>query len=114
MSDPKDNIPLTFQQLKDLLAEARKPHIDPAEEAKKLSQRDRVHTSELRRRAAEKRRWEACVHLREDNTSCIAWMRNSDGIVRGVCQRCQCPFVPTHPDYERLIRIPTGASVSFA
>lgn len=98
---------LTPEQLKDLLVEMRKPVVDEAAELRKETQRERLRGSVARKRKQDADRIGGCAHLREDNTSAIAWMRNSDQVIRGVCQRCFGEFAPGHNDYPRLRAIPT-------
>lgn len=101
-------IALTPQVLKEILAEVKRPYID--EEAIARKERDRLRLRREQKRAVDykKKIAEACGHIREDNTSAIAWMQNSDLVTRGVCQRCNSLFQPGNKDYIRLIKIPVG------
>jgi hypothetical protein len=83
---------------------------DPELEARKARDRQRIREERGRQEANQRAIQDNCPHLREDNTSAVAWMRNSDDITRGVCQRCNALFTPEHPEYLRLIRIPTRAA----
>ena len=102
---------LSAAQLQNLLSvvleEARKPYVD--EDAKKLkeSRRLRLRAAMLEMQAAEKARQVNCTHLREDNTSCIAWMVNTDGITRGFCPHCCLVIDEKHPKRAELLRVPT-------
>lgn len=110
---PAENIQVTREDLSVILSkvieEAKKPYVDLDAEARKLRDRKRLQEERTRQEALRKAREESCAHMREDNTSAIAWMQNSDGIWRGVCQRCNALFTPEHPKYVELIRIPTRA-----
>lgn len=79
-------------------------------------------------RANAMRRWENCSHMRShpySGTSRIAWAQQSDGITRGTCMACGCPFSPVAselPDfdgktsprmlewYKRMIAVPMTAA----
>lgn len=86
----------------------RQGKIDPEMEARKERDRIRLRAERERSEKSRKAKMDACTHLREDNTSTVAWMRNSDEVTRGVCQRCNKLFVPGDPDYDRVVRISTG------
>ena len=98
---------LLRQLLTTVIAEARKPYVDEDAEKLKHSRRMRLRASMLELKAAEKARQENCTHLREDNTSCIAWMVNTDGITRGFCPHCTLVIGEDHPQRTALLRVPT-------
>jgi len=85
----------------------REAQKDPMEAQKKEAMRDRLRGEQARSKEAMRLREEGCSHLREDNTSAIAWMATSDGRVPGTCQHCGTVFHDTHPRYSELRRIPT-------
>jgi len=92
----------------------RQAQIDPEKEAKKARWRERLRKERADAEANRIQRESDCPHMREDNTSVIAWFRFNDGVTRGVCQRCDKRFNPyledgrtPDPDYARMIKIPT-------
>ncbi len=94
--------------LKTAIEEAKKPFNDPELQRRKERDRARIRKERELAEANIKAVQDACTHLRTDNTSCVAWMQNSDGIVRGVCQHCNKLFVPEMGDeYVRMRRVPT-------
>lgn len=112
MAEHKADATMTVEAVRELLRESRKPYVDPEAQAAKERGRQRNRQAEHRRQEQDQMRWERCAHLREDGTSSIAWLRNSDLVTRGVCQRCLCPFAPDQPSpeaYAKYLRIPTRA-----
>ncbi len=103
-----ETIPLTSDVLKTILEEVKKPYIDPELVARKERDRLRMRDEQKKAIAHKQKVADACGHIREDNTSAIAWMQNSDFVTRGVCQRCNTLFQPGHKDYIRLLKIPVG------
>ncbi len=112
------NVVMSPDALKDIvataIAEARKPYVDPQVEARKQRERQQRIDDIKMMEEAKQTRVKMCNHLREDGTSAIAWIRNSDRIVRGVCQHCNGLFTPEHEDYVRLLRIPTKGAIGEA
>jgi hypothetical protein len=96
-----------------VLEEAKKPYVDPDVAAKIQRARERVRQANADMVAAEKATQANCTHLREDTTSAIAWMLNSDDVWRGVCMHCRKLYTPEDTDYTRVIRIPTRTARSF-
>jgi hypothetical protein len=104
------------QMLKTVVEEIRRGPIDPIKE----KQKERAHAEKNRAETAfweqVKNREANCSHAREDLTSCIAWMPNSDGHIRGTCQHCFTVFSPIREEciseevwkkYKDLRKIPT-------
>lgn len=111
---PAGELKLTQAQLIELLREARKPYVDEDAAAQKEREREKLRASERERLENIAAEQEACAHLREDNSSAIAWMpmRNKAGTITvGVCQRCQLVVAPDHPRWGELIRVPTRTGV---
>ena len=96
-----------------------------AEVEKNRVKREQTERARLRTRAqlaenrlAEMAKWERCSHMRShpySGTSRIAWATQSDGVTRGTCMGCACPFSPIAselPDpkmvdwYKRMIAVP--------
>ena len=112
MAEQKATVSVPLEAVRELMLDLRKPYVDPEVQAAKDRNRQRVRQAESRRHEQDQVRWDRCAHLREDGTSSVAWLRNSDNITRGVCQRCLCPFSPTEPSpevYAKYLRIPTRA-----
>lgn len=102
---------LQMEQFAEVLANAmRGAQKDPIKEQQKEAARMRLRQQQKEDAQVRKMREDSCIHMREDNTSVIAWMQNSDGVVRGVCQRCNTCFDPSHPRYVELRRIPYRSS----
>jgi hypothetical protein len=100
-----------MEQFAEVLAAAmRGAAKDPIKEHQKEAARLRLRAQQKEDAVIRKMREDSCIHMREDNTSVIAWMQNSDGIVRGVCQRCNTCFDPSHANYVNLRRIPYRSS----
>ncbi len=93
--------------LKTVLEEARKPVVDEQAQKRKEMHRQRLRNQMVVNEHMRALREARCSHMRQDNTSRIAWMQNSDGVVRGTCQYCHAIFEPGHKDYDELIRRPT-------
>lgn len=90
-----------------LVQEMKKPYVDEDVVARKLRDKERLQNERRIAVANIEAAQDACTHLRDDNTSRIAWIDNSDGIRRGVCQACNVTLAPGHHAYERMRRIPT-------
>lgn len=97
------------------------------EETRERDERTEQHRLRMRKQLADDRlnamkRWENCSHMRShpySGTSRIAWATQSDGITRGTCMHCGCPFSPIAselPDprmvewYKRMIAVPMTAA----
>ncbi len=90
---------------------AKKPYVDPEQEALKATKRLKMREKQKKKEENQKAKESNCAHLRQDGSSGIAWMQNSDFIVRGFCPYCQTDFDPTHPQYSALRMIPTRAAI---
>lgn len=107
-------IALTPDALRVLVEEIKKPYVDREAEARRLADRERLRRDERERLEAIRAGQEACGHVREDNSSAIAWypFTNPAGTtVIGVCQRCNLTLKDDHPRYHELMRIPTRTGV---
>jgi hypothetical protein len=112
------------EKLAQAIEVARKPPVSEFHE----KQQARAHEAKLQ---AQKAYWEGqilraenCSHQREDQSSAIAWARQSDGVTRGICQHCPALFSPRREEclteeiwqqYKEKLRIPTqrGNSVVY-
>ncbi len=82
-------------------SEAEKNRADALERGKVL-----IRTHVRSQQQAKEAHQRACDHRRPDGSSCVAFMTNSDGVKRGVCQHCNRLFVPEMgEEYEREIRV---------
>jgi len=68
------------------------------------SVKNRLRTKQLHKRLP---------HVRDDNTSTIAWINNYHRSLKeyhreGFCQRCGKPFKPGDINYAHFASIPTG------
>jgi hypothetical protein len=106
-----------LELIKTLIAEVtkenKKPYVDEDVVAKKLAARTRLRAEQAEMVRNIEAMQAACSHLREDNTSAVAWAENfhrAKGfyIKEGPCQRCSKNFHPGVEGYEDIIRISTG------
>ena len=110
-------ITLTLSALKEmmsaLVAEMKKPHVDPDIVARNLASKLRMREQ----REESQRDLDAiqnqCSHMREDNTSRIAWIENfvrarNLYVREGFCQLCNKHYHPGVEGYAEILRIPTG------
>lgn len=110
--------PMTFSpeqlaMIKLIMQEARKPFVD--EDVVKRNEAARIRMREQREdsEAMTAARQDACSHLREDNTSRVAWhqfhhVAKKLFIYEGYCQLCNKHYFPGVPGYELMIKIPSG------
>jgi hypothetical protein len=113
-------VTLTMGALKEMLTtlvvEMKKPHVDPDIVARNEATKARMRAQ----RAQSERDLEAeqlnCSHLREDNTSRIAWhepfqVSKQLYVKEGFCQGCNRHFHPGMKDrneYIHWLKVPTG------
>ena len=96
---------------------------DHAKEARDKRHRERMQAQMKENRAADLAKWKRCSHMRShpySGTSRIAWATQSDGITRGTCMACACPFSPIESElpapeemkgwYQRMIAVPMTAA----
>ncbi len=95
--------------LRVLVAEIRKPPVDPIKEIqKKREQETKVNAlaAYWKNKADKKLR---CSHLREDGTCLIAWATQSDNVERGYCPNCDSTFFPEDGEiYQKVRLLPRG------
>jgi len=98
------------------------------EKTREQDTRKKVHRERMRSQYAETEKaklikWANCSHMRShpySGTSRIAWATQSDGVTRGTCMRCECPFSPVATElpfpkemngwYEKMIAVPMTAA----
>jgi len=97
------------QILRTLVAEIRKPPVDPVKEIQKAREQ-KTKTESLASYWANKfRKRDRCRHEREDASCVIAWATQSDGIERGYCPNCDWNFTPDDKElYDEVRRMPRG------
>src|SRR5437899_11869569 len=98
MANPQQEGLLTTDQLEQILrvlvAEIRKPPVDPVREAQKArEQKTKVETL-ASFWAGKIRKRDNCRHQREDGTCVVGFAVQSDGIERGYCPNCDWTFTP--------------------
>lgn len=117
----KPQIAMTEDALVRLAEAIKTPYRDPVVEERKAKQRKAMIAERDAMNASRAQEIANCSHLREDNTSCIAWHefaigRHPSGEIRkaykGVCQHCNGFFEPGHPEYTALLRIPTRSAAT--
>ena len=116
--EPKMNI--SMSDLKDMLAvlvaEMKKPHVDPDLLARNEAAKQRIRAQRAESEADKKQTQDGCSHLREDGTSCVAWHEQYIRAKKlfytiGFCQHCEKHYHPEMEDkqeYSRMLRVPTG------
>jgi hypothetical protein len=84
--------------------------------------RKRMQAQLVETRKNEIAKWQRCTHMRAhpySGTSRIAWATQSDGVTRGTCMGCACPFSPIADElpepfmvewYKRMISVPMTAA----
>jgi hypothetical protein len=105
----EQNTAQTQEVLKTVVAEIRKPPVDPVKEVQKAREKET-------KTRGEKEYWDKieaakknCAHTRQNGTSNIAWARQSDNVERGFCPYCRSTFTPDDGElYEQLRRMPRG------
>jgi hypothetical protein len=105
--------PGQIAMMKVLIEEMRKPYVDPDVVARNERARQRLREQRAEDEANVEARWNQCSHMREDNTSRVAWIENfhraiSRYVIEGFCQQCNKPFRPGVAGYEAMLRIPVG------
>lgn len=106
-------ISLTHEQLLELLKAANAPHVDEKAVARKEKARAQMRQETAAMEAGKRAAENNCSHLRDDNTSRIAWAENYHvarnlWIREGFCQMCNKHFKPGVDQYEQFFRVPTG------
>lgn len=133
MSDKKEKdeikemsmpVTLTVSQFEQLLRAAREVPIDPKAELNKAEEHRARMQAQVTIEKGLRRLRDHCTHTRDNvgsdqvsayrGTSAVAWILNSDGLLRGVCQRCRDRILPGHKDYERLKDLTTGTPFAVA
>jgi hypothetical protein len=90
--------------LRVLVAEIRKPPVDPIKEIQKAREA-KTKTEALASYWSNKfRKRDSCKHEREDGTCLIAWATQSDGVERGPCPICDWVFTPDDGELYNEVR----------
>jgi hypothetical protein len=110
--DPKmfaEAIGMAFAQQIPVIAKLLKEQgVDPEKERIKQMRRKQQRQDQEAARTADVDKWLRCDHMRThpySGTARIGWATQSDGITRGVCMGCGCPFSPIAtelPDPKRM------------
>jgi len=116
-ADVNAPVQLTALELTKIISEAveaaKKPYLDPIIEQRKIKARETMRLQREESLADEAATQNACPHVRDDNTSTIAWINNYHRSLKeyhreGFCQRCGKPFKPGDINYAHFASIPTG------
>lgn len=111
------NLTLTAADLANIIREAvesaKAPYIDPAKESQIARNKQRMQDQLAESAESIKAGQDNCSHLREDNTSRVAWAVNyvvakKLYIKEGFCQACNKHFAPGVDQYGEMLRVPTG------
>jgi hypothetical protein len=98
-SAPNPAVTITFDQLKELIKEIKKPSAEEAERIEKekalklRAQREKVEQARIEM-AEKKRREDSCPHRKPNGETTVMGQRHSDGMVHPICFRCQKEFPP--------------------
>jgi hypothetical protein len=92
------------QILRTLVAEIRKPPVDPVKEAQKAREQKTKIEALASYWATKFRKRDSCKHEREDGSCLIAWATQSDGVERGPCPICGWTFAPEDGDLYNEMR----------
>ncbi len=93
-----------FQEaIKTIVAEMRKPPVDPIKEAQKA--REKAQKEAGLKEYWSKKLWKLvrCGHSRQDGTCIIGWATQSDGKMRGYCPNCDNTLGPELKELESLM-----------
>jgi hypothetical protein len=105
----EQNTAQTQEVLKTVVAEIRKPPVDPVKEVQKAREKETKTRGEKEYWDKIKAAKKDCAHTRQNGTSNIAWARQSDSVERGFCPYCRSTFTPDDGElYEQLRRMPRG------
>ena len=100
-------VTLTMGDIKDLIAEIKKPSeleqekIDQERQLRERRRRESIAlaTLEMEQKALKQSN---CNHTKPNGKPCIGGQIHSDGMVHMICLRCQKEFTPTKPDQGML------------
>lgn len=92
------------QILRVLVAEIRKPPVDPIKEIQKEREKKTKEASLASMWANKFRKRDHCKHEREDGTCVVAWATQSDGTERGYCPNCDWVFTPADGELYAKVR----------
>jgi hypothetical protein len=115
--DNDQPINMTMGMLKEMLsalvAEMKKPFIDPEIVARNEAAKVRIRAQRLESEKDQKAIEDACTHRRDDLTSAVAWQEQFHRarrlyITDGFCQHCNKHFAPGVEGYSEMLKIPTG------
>lgn len=116
--EPKLNITMSDLQgmLAALVAEMKKPHVDPDILARNEAAKQRIRAQRDESAADKKAIQDGCSHLREDGTSRIAWHEQYIRAKKlfyqiGFCQACEKHYHPEMEDiadFMRMLKVPSG------
>lgn len=101
--------------LKLIIEEMKKPYVDEEAVARKEKARESLRAERAEAERRTKARQDSCSHLRDDNTSRVAWIQlyhvaKKLYVREGYCQQCNKHFAPGVEGYEAMLRIPVGKS----
>lgn len=101
--DPATMIALFRDAMREIVAEIRKPPVDPIKEAQKA--REKAQKEAGLKQMWSNRLWKLirCSHSRQDGTCVIGWAIQSDGKQRGYCPNCDNTFGPELVELEPLM-----------
>jgi hypothetical protein len=75
--------------------------VDPEKERIKIMRRQQMRETQQESMDSQIDRWLSCSHMRThpySGTARIGWATQSDGLTRGTCMGCGCPFTPVEAE----------------
>lgn len=75
--------------------------IDPEKERIKIMRRQQMRETQQESIEGQIDRWLSCSHMRThpySGTARVGWATQSDGMTRGTCMGCGCPFTPVESE----------------
>lgn len=112
-----DDMALIREIVSSAVEASKKPYVDQDEVAKKERARQRLRDQRKEAQEQIEAIQNGCNHLRDDNTSRVAWITNFNRqrqlyITEGFCQLCNKHYHPGMKEgsavYEAMLRVPVG------
>ena len=86
----------------------REGNVDPEKQKIKEMRRLQQREDQAAARKADVDKWLSCDHMRThpySGTARIGWATQSDGVTRGTCMGCGCPFTPVESELPDPVRM---------
>ena len=101
------SVVLTFEQIRELIREAKAPDADTQEKKQNEEVRRKARLEQMLSEANLQERnarmqQSQCGHKKQDGESTVRGQIHSDGLVHPICLRCQKMFTPYEPPRELI------------